>query len=359
MSFGDSESFICISWNGDAMDWKCVPACIGSLPHENPAEAVDLVVRYLEKVPYWPQLPALGFGENMYAQYSTKLPGVDIDAKAKRITVDLMNYDPEQFYQAVLSEDLDYFTYPKENFHGLYELLSRKLPAGLKAIKGQVTGPVSLGLQISDSTGKSVIYDEAYSEIVRKNLNLMLRWQERELQKKCSRALLFLDEPSLSLVGTPFAAISPEKVTTWINEVFENVNCLKGLHCCGNTDWPTVLRTNVDVLSFDAYNYGHTISLYPEEVKRFLEKGGCIAWGIIPNQEDDLRLSSVSGLIEKLERNMASLVAKGVDLELLHRTSLLTPQCGLGTVDEALAMEALLLLNQVSNEFRKRHSLER
>ncbi len=340
------------------MDWNCVPACIGSLPNKDPAEAVDLVLRCLKHIPYWPQLPALGFGENMYAQYSTKLPGIEIDAKAKRISVDLTAYEPEEFYQAVLSEDLDYFAYPKENFHGLYELLSRRLPTGLKAIKGQVTGPVSLGLQIFDSSGKSVIYDEAYSEIIRKNLNLMLRWQERELQKSCTMALLFLDEPSLSLVGTPFAAVSLENVTTWINEVFENVNCSKGLHCCGNTDWPTVLNTNVDVLSFDAYNYGHTISLYPDDVKRFLERGGAIAWGIIPNQEDSLHLASVAGLIEKLERTMASLVAKGVDQEILYRTSLLTPQCGLGSLDEALASEALLLLNQVSNEFRKRHSLE-
>jgi methionine synthase II (cobalamin-independent) len=340
------------------MDWKCVPACIGSLPHKNPAEAVNLVLRCLKRVPFWPQLPALGFGENMYAQFSTKLPGIDIDAKAKRITVDLMDFDPEQFYQAVLTEDLDYFAYQKGNFRGFYELMSRRLPEGLKAIKGQVTGPVSLGLQIFDSTGKSVIYDEVYSEIVRKNLNLMLRWQERELQKKCVRPLLFIDEPSLSLVGTPFAAISPERVTSWINEVLESVNCLKGLHCCGNTDWPTVLRTNVDVLSFDAYNYGHTISLYPVEVKRFLQKGGCIAWGIIPNQEDDLRLSTVASLVEKLERAFAPLVAKGVERELLYRTSLITPQCGLGTVDEVLATEAFLVLNQVSKELRRLHSLE-
>jgi methionine synthase II (cobalamin-independent) len=340
------------------MDWECVPACIGSLPHEEPAEAVDLVLRCLRQVPFWPQLPALGFGENMYAQYSTKLPGIDIDAKTKRVSVDLMDYDPQEFYQAVLSEDLDYFAYPKENFRGLYELLSRKLPSGSKAIKGQVTGPISLGLQILDVTGKSVVYDEAYSEIIRKNLNLMLRWQERELQKKCARVLLFLDEPSLSLVGTPFAAISPEEVTSSINEVFENVDCIKGLHCCGNTDWPTVLKTNVDVLSFDAYNYGHTISLYPSEVKLFLARGGSIAWGIIPNQEDDLRLVSVPSLIEKLERAIAPLVSKGVDPELLLRTSLLTPQCGLGSLDETMTTEALLLLNQVSKEFRRLHSLE-
>ena len=52
------------------MDWNCAPTCIGSLPHTDPAKAVDLVLSQLREVPYWPQLPELRFLENMYAQYS-------------------------------------------------------------------------------------------------------------------------------------------------------------------------------------------------------------------------------------------------------------------------------------------------
>ena len=94
--------------------------------------------------------------------------------------MDLERYDPEAFYTAVLGEDLDFFKYPQEGFRGLYEVLSRQLPR-VKAIKGQVTGPISCGLQVFDQNGKSAIYDDAYGEIIRKNLNMCARWQEREL----------------------------------------------------------------------------------------------------------------------------------------------------------------------------------
>jgi methionine synthase II (cobalamin-independent) len=340
------------------MDWNCAPTCIGSLPHKDPEEATDVALSRLRRVPYWPQLPAQGFQENMYAQYAAKLPGVRIDGRKKKITVDLSHYDPEAFYTAVLLDDLSYFTPPQDSFHGMYRLLSREMPAEVQALKGQVTGPISLGLQVFDQNGKSVLYDEAYAEIVRKNLNMTARWQQQHLADRCSNTIIFIDEPSLSLVGTPFAAVSKEQVVSWVDEVLERVDGHRGLHCCGNTDWPMVLSTSIDILSFDAYSYGHTIALYPTEVRSFLEHGGSLSWGIVPNSEDALRLETVDSLVEKLERGMGALVAKGVDQELLYHTSLITPQCGLGGLDEVMAVEALDLLVAVSDKFRAIHGLE-
>lgn len=340
------------------MDWNCHPTCIGSLPHRDPAKAVDLILQRLRAIPYWPQLSNLGFQENMYAQFASHLPGIKVDAARKRITVDLTDLDPESFYTAVVSDDLDHFAPTEANFHGLYELLRRDLPKDILAVKGHVTGPVSMGLQIFDAAGKSVVYDETYSEIVRKNQNMMLRWQEKRLREKCSRTIMFLDEPSLSLIGTPFAAISSQSVISWINEVFEGAEGFKGVHCCGNTDWPMVLEADIDIVSFDAYNYGHTIALYPEAVSAFLERGGSLAWGIVPNGEEGLQSETDESLVGRLEQLMLALANKGIDLDLLKRTSLITPQCGLGPLDEPLAEKALFLLSQVSQRFRESNGLE-
>jgi methionine synthase II (cobalamin-independent) len=341
------------------MDWNCLPACIGSLPHLRPDQAVDEMLRHMKRIPFWPQMPTMGFEENMYAQYSTHLPGIKIDAHGKRISVDLTDYDPERFYEAVLGEDFNYFEYPRSCFHGLYELLEdHELPKETQALKGQVTGPISMGLQIFDQNGKSVIYDEAYAEIVRKNLNMLMRQQEFMLRQKFPRTIMFMDEPSLSLVGTPFAAVSKENVIKWINEVFEGVQSLKGLHCCGNTDWPMVLSTDIDILSFDAYNYGYTISLFPEEVKNFLYRGGTIAWGIVPNDEEKLRAETPAKLVERLEREMATLSSRGISPNLVMRSSIITPQCGLGPLnDESLVESALHMLVNTSDVMRTRHLL--
>jgi len=341
------------------MEWNCLPTCIGSLPHIRPKQAVDIAFRHLKHLPYWPQLPAIGFEENMYAQFATLLPGARIDVHAKKIMVDLGNYDPERFYEAVLGENFNYFEYPRTCFHGLFELIEEwELPGETMYLKGQVTGPISMGLQVFDQTGKSVIYDESYSEIVRMNLNMMMRQQEFMLQQKHPKTILFLDEPSLSLVGTPFAAISKEKVVGWIDEVLQGVTSVKALHCCGNTDWPMVLSTKIDILSFDAYSYGYTISLYPDEVASFLERGGAIAWGVVPNDEEGLQKETPASLVERLEREMSVLSSRGISNDLVLRSALITPQCGLGSLnDESLAEKALHLLVSTSELMRERHSL--
>ncbi|NLI73151.1 MAG: hypothetical protein GX369_00040 [Euryarchaeota archaeon] len=303
-------------------------------------------------------MPSRGFDENMYAQYSTRLPGILIDTARKKVQVDLQNFDPEEIYIAILSEDIDFFSMQKENFSGFYELMSRSLPDDILAIKGQITGPISLGLQIIDQNDKPVIYDNIYGEIIRKNLNMISRWQEKELSKKCSNTIIFLDEPYLSMLGTPFASISNIDAINWINEVLEGLEGIKGIHCCANTDWPMVMNTNIDLLSFDAYDYGHTIALYPEEVSAFLEKGGALAWGIIPNNAEVIAQENVRSLVQRAEDTFQGLISKGIDKELLLNHSMLTPQCGLSGIDDNTAALVLDLLIKVSEEIRSSYSLD-
>jgi methionine synthase II (cobalamin-independent) len=276
----------------------------------------------------------------------------------KRITVDLHNYDPEAFYTSVLSDAIDDFSYPEDSFSGLYEFVSRNLPPGIKAVKGQVTGPISTGLQIFDNNGRPAIYDEAYCEIIRKNLNMMARWQENILRSKCSNTIIFLDEPSLSLLGTPFASVSWDDATKWINDVLTGLKSWKAIHCCGNTDWSKVLMTDIDILSFDACNYAHTIALYPDEVARFLELGGSLAWGFVPNNENGLRGETADSLMKRAELSFQMLIEKGIDKELLLRNSLVTPECGLGGVDEPMSAWILETAVSISRGLREKYGLE-
>jgi len=340
------------------MEWNFTPTCIGSLPFTDPVRAVDLVLDKLQKIPFWPQLPARGFNENMYAQFSYNMPGIRIDRERKKVTVDLLNYDPEEFYIKVLSGDLEGFHYDPAYFAGLFEFLERQLPDGVIAVKGQITGPVSTGLQIFDQEGKAALYDENYSEIIRKNLNMMARWQEEKLREKCHTTIIFVDEPYLSLMGTPFASIKNEEAIMWINEVIEGLRGYVGMHCCGNMDWPTALATEIDILSIDSYEYGHTITLYPEEVKEFLERGGCIAWGAVPNSEEAFGNETIKSLLEKLTGHIEKLVRKGIKRELLVSRSLLTPQCGLGGVNEGTAGRILDTLVNLSALLKEHYRLE-
>ena len=87
---------------------------------------------------------------------------------------------------------------------------------------------------------------------------LKAAWQEKELKKISKKTIIFLDEPYMAAYGSSVAAGAfsrPEKIAEMIDEVFEGISGLKGIHCCGNTDWSVLLKTKLDILNFDAYNY--------------------------------------------------------------------------------------------------------
>ena len=153
-----------------------------------------------------------------------------------------------------------------------------------------------------------------------------------------------------------FVALSKEKVTSLLEEVFGGISGLKGVHCCGNTDWSVLLDTSVNIISFDAYNFAQSLSLYPAEIRNFLDRKGTIAWGIIPNNEESLAKESVASLKDRLEEAIAPFTRKGICFKQLIEQGLLTPSCGLGTIaTEEAAGQALELLAELSAKIRKRY----
>ena len=256
---------------------------------------------------------------------------------------------------AILGEDVSYFQAQEEHHAGLYEFLGRDV-SKFMAVKGQVTGPISEGLLVEDSTGRPVLYDESYSEIVRKTVNMAAKWQVGELKKLNDNVIMFFDEPSMSLLGTPFASISDDEAVAWINEAIEGVDAITAIHCCGNTNWPLVLSTNIQLLNFDAYVYGKNITLFPEEISAFLDRGGILAWGIVPNSSL-IEGETPETLADRLCEHIDDLVRKGVDRDIIAKQSMLSPQCGLGGCDGEFVDEILELLDGTSKEMRKRCGL--
>ncbi len=334
-------------------DWNFATTLIGSLPCKSPKEAVDKVLGGHVECPSWPQLPIRGNCESMYLQTGEHLPGIYM--RDDKIIVDLGNYDPTEAYMAILGEDVDYFAAMEDHHAGLYEFLSRDL-SQYKAIKGQVTGPISEGLLVEDSTGRPVIYDESYAEIVRKTVNMAAKWQTRELRKLNDNVIMFFDEPSISLLGTPFASISDEQAVSWINEAIEGVDAITAIHCCGNTNWPLVLSTNIQLLNFDAYVYGKNITLFPDEIGAFLDRGGILAWGIVPNSSL-VEGETPESLSDRLCEHIDDLVKKGIDRDVIAKQSMITPQCGLGGAEDDYVNAILELLDGTSKEMRKRCGL--
>ncbi len=339
------------------VEFNCRPTVIGSMPHTDPESACAQIARYLKDIPAWPQLPRRSFRENMYAQYSQGFPGVVVEEDEKKIYVD-RSREPEaleRLYAAYLENEFVKYAISPEYAAGLHQFLSLTDLSPL-AVKGQVTGPVTWGLTVTDDTGKGILYDDFLGDAVPKLLRLKAAWQEKELRRISKNTIIFVDEPYMSAFGSVSVMLSRAQVINLLEEVFGGIGGLKGVHCCGNTDWSVLLETSVDIISFDAYNSASSLSLYPAEVKKFLDRGGTVAWGIVPNEEDSLARESAASLKDRLEEAMAPFTRQDIRFKQLIAQGLLTPSCGLASLaTEEAAARVLELLSELSETIRKRY----
>jgi len=336
-------------------EFGCLPTLIGSMPNIDPDEACSLITNYLKDIPAWPQLPRRTFQENMYAQFSEGFPCVAF--KEDSIFIDCSqdaDKPLEKLYMAYLENDIDKYPVSPEYAAGLYGFLDMKqLPA--KAVKGQITGPVTWGLTVTDESKRAILYDEILGDAVPRFLKLKAAWQEKKLKEICPDTIIFVDEPYMAAYGSIGFMLSKDKVISYLEEVFQGISGLKGSHCCGNTDWSILLSTSVDIISCDTYNYAQSLSLYPVEVKKFLARGGAIAWGIVPNDEASLAEETVASLKDRLEEAMAPFTRNGVRFQQLIEHGLLTPSCGLASLDIEAVPNVLELLTGLSVEMRKHY----
>jgi methionine synthase II (cobalamin-independent) len=339
------------------IEFNCLPTAIGSMPQTDPKEACSLVAKYLPDLPAWPQLPKRSQLENMYAQFSEGFPGIALEGD--KIYVDrTADFDSqmEQLYNADSEDNPDDYGISAEYAAGLHAFLALK-ERHPSMVKGQVTGPITWGLCVTDREQRGILYDDLLAEALAKFLRLKAMWQESFLSQISPNTIIFVDEPYLTSLGTAFVAVPNEQVTNLLEEVFRGIEGLKGVHCCGSTDWSLLLKSSADILSFDTYNYADSLSCYPAEVKAFLERGGSIAWGIIPNTEEASVSESVASLYDRLGEAMAPFTREGIPFKQLIAQGLLTPSCTLASVSAEAAIRALELLAELSARVRAKYTV--
>jgi methionine synthase II (cobalamin-independent) len=336
------------------LEFECLPTAIGSMPHTNPDEACSIIMKYLPDIPIWPQLPRRSPEENMIIQFSEGFPGVVIDGDKIHIEPSAdFESELEQIHIDCEQDNAREYGISTEYAAGLHAFLSKA--TGSKIVKGQVTGPITWGLRVTSQDGLGILYDETLAETAAKFLRLKASWQENVLREISPNTIIFIDEPYLVSLGSVFTPIPEEKVPVLLEDVFKGIKGIKGLHCCGNTNWAVLLDTPIDILSFDAYNYASSLSTHSDKVKSFLEQGGSIAWGIVPNEEEALAKESLAGLRDRLEEAMAPFTRDGVKFRQLIAQGLITPSCGLESLSPEAASQALELTAKLSHDLRSRY----
>ncbi|MCI0468592.1 MAG: hypothetical protein L0Y62_00825 [Nitrospirae bacterium] len=318
---------------------------IGSLPNKKAEDACELILGTFD-IPFWPQLPRISFKESMIAQYSEGMPFIRISEQDGDVWLIRDGSDElDRFYEScaddariAISED-----YARGLHYFLKIIKGRRFPI----LKGHVTGPLTFLLGLKDNYGRLAYFDEELREISTMLLQAKARWQIDMLRQQADKVIIFVDEPILSAIGSSaYLGVDNEEAERLLKNMtaaIEAAGGISGIHCCGRADWQLVIRSGAKIINFDAYEYFDTLAIYHKDIKKFLEGGGYLAWGIVPTT-DAIKSADDEGLKSLMNAHLKTL-CKRIPSELVKERILLTPSCGTGSrsVEETVKVFQLLL----------------
>lgn len=348
----------------DSLSLLCT--AIGSLPHQNIDEAMSLVKENFKEIPFWPQLPKMNKNENMMLQFLENMPSVKFENNDDKPIFDNEDekfpFELEQLFadweDIIQNKDmkvLDKYAV-SENYSSTFKcFLNYIKDSKPKYAKGQIIGPFTLSTTINDESGKIAYYDITLREVITKVLSLKALWQIEQIKKVSPNTIpiIFLDEPSLSQLRTSaYVSISPDEPVEMIKEISDLIKedgGISAVHCCGRCDWGNLIKTNCDIINFDAYNHSEHFLLFSEQIIAYLKKGGKIAWGLIPTlNKDVLETETTENLKNKFESIITGLSDFGLDKSFIKQNSLITPACGAAALESSLANKAMKLTRELA-----------
>jgi len=331
---------------------------VGSVPFLNVDTTCQHILKFFPDIPFWPQFVKRSPFEDMNIQASQRFPLIEMDRKKNSLYINPAGTQDNElisFYEHFMAEDTDYFAVSHEYAAGLYKLLEliEKNPQSYGPfIKGQIVGPITFAGSLIDAKGKSALYNNEIMDTIVKGLAIKALWIVNKMSLSDKRVIIFIDEPYLSGFGSAFTPIQREEVIRLLQEVIEYLrsrsDVLVGIHCCGNTDWSMIIETGVDIVNFDAFDYMDYFLLYREEILKFLANGGTVAWGVVPTTSFTGE-ETLDGLKMQLEKGLNKFYEWGIDRNTAAERSIITPACGVGTIDPDKAERILGLLSGLSS----------
>jgi hypothetical protein len=349
---------------------KFLSTAVGSMPFEDPDYAVSVSLKSMD-APIWPQLPKLGLLEQMEVQYSENIPCAVVDTEKNRIYFQTdVDYSEKfaEFYEAYITasdteggtKDFSSMAISEKYSKGIYAFLRalKQKNAKLAWLKVQSTGPITFALSIVDENKRALYYNEEFRDVITKSITMKSCWQIQQFKPFAENIICFIDEPILSAFGSStYVSVKREDVVSILNEVIEAIHdegAVAGIHCCGNTEWSILVDAGVDIINFDAFEYGDTIAIYADSVKQHLAKGGTLALGVVPTSEK-IRDQTVESLEKQLEKVIDNLASKGVDKNIIIQQAIITPSCGTGSLSADDAEKVFSLLHGLTKRMKEKY----
>jgi hypothetical protein len=249
------------------------------------------------------------------------------------------------------------FAFPRSAADGLYSFLEQltRRRAGAAYLKGQLSGPVTLGLQLTDVSLQPAFYRDDLREMLVTNLSLQLRWQANMLAAAGLPVIIFIDDPAILCFGqSSFIGLSRKAIQDSLRTLADaahQAGAVVGVHACAGVDWSILFELPFDIVNVDVYHYLPSLLVYTESFRHYLDRGGILAFGLVPTSAEVEQVTA-RALLLRLNEILETLGRKGLDSLKLSRQLMFTPSCGTGTLSAAQAEKVYALLQEISLSYR-------
>jgi hypothetical protein len=327
---------------------------VGALPHTDPKEACEDVLAIFPQFPYVPTLPERGQRESIVFNDSEQLPG-------RSIQNDRLGYDSttdhtaeiEKVYMDYVEGNYAPYALHKEYASGFIEMMSHNISHAM-ILKCQVTGPVTFGMQVVDADKRPIYYDSQLADMLSKMIALKARWCEEEMKEKTGikETVVILNEPYLASLGSSVVPVDQEVVRSGWEDIAAMVKGGLGIHCCSNTDWEFVMDLQPSIVSIDAYATAKEFLLYADAIITYMERGGVVAWGIVP-AEYKIFANETPDTLHKRYLDIRNRLCSHMPEQLFNAQSLITPSCGIRFADRTGAVAIMQTAAEISRRIRE------
>lgn len=292
------------------------------MPHTDVDRALETALTM--DIPFWPQLPRLNYHEDMYVQAAEHFPGILLSMEKRTL-----RFSMEKFLSE-LEDIMNRFDSPEifdisKTFSAVYHRFLDLDLSDRPAIRGQLEGPISFGFNVADENDRPILFDDTVRPFLFEFMARRVNVQLARLKEKNADAFMYIDEPGLQFLFSAMSGYGDIQAKTDMEMFFSLIDRPRGVHLCGNPDWDFLLNLDMEILSLDLYTNHDVFSSYAPAIKRFLEKGGVLSWGIVPTNIEPFEKESMDSLERLLTQSWQKLWDKGIDRDLMLDRSLLSP----------------------------------
>ena len=320
------------------------------MPHTDVDQALKAALSL--DVPFWPQLPLHSYYEDMYVQASEHFPGIQLNLPDRTLSFSFEKFIQEIEQTAARFETPEYFDISATYSAVYHRFLALDL-ADRPAIRGQIEGPVSLGMNILDQDKRPIVFDDNVRPFLLEFLSRRVNVQLQNLKKLNSNAFMFIDEPGLQFVFSGMSGYSDLAAKRDLETFLSQVGRPVGIHLWGNPDRDFLLNLEINVLSLDTYSNGEIFTSYTASIRAFLDRGG------IPTNIEPFEKETIASIESRLKSLWEKLTKSGIDRDLLLSQSMLSPAtcCLVNSDRERTVEKAFALTKKLSAKFRAEYSL--